>query len=187
MYHSISLLHTTAPTSVTISPCIPYLCCTLSPPPLPAQNAVYLDLIHTHHPPASAALLCALRRIPESVAVYRIRLSPIFPSTCAQVPVSPWGVCPSWVSPSPLFLHLAPPVFWSDSCNLLFLGFLSDKYFRVRARSQGTSTPWQSLAPVLAPPPTAWSFRSRSVYSPSPPIPYPSPPCCIGSIPCRLK
>ena len=53
------------------------LCRTRSPPPLPARNAFHLDISHTRHPPASAASLCAPRRVPASVAVSRVRSPPL--------------------------------------------------------------------------------------------------------------
>ena len=52
---SISLFHFTSPPLVTVRFRITSLFCTRSPPPLPAQNDVHLDVVHTCHPPPSLA------------------------------------------------------------------------------------------------------------------------------------
>ena len=54
--------------------------------------------------------------------------------------------------------------------------------FRVRARFQGTSTPWKSRALVLSPPST-WTFRLRSDYPHPPPSFLPLPPPLVFIIP----
>ena len=47
--------------------------------------------------PASAACICALRRVPASADAYRIGLTlSLPPLACAQVPVIPWGVVRRW-------------------------------------------------------------------------------------------
>ena len=64
------------PQSISVCCRITSLCCTRSPSPLPARNSVHLDVVHTRHHPASAAQLCALRRMPASATFYRFRLYP---------------------------------------------------------------------------------------------------------------
>ena len=141
---SISLLHPTASPSVTVSCLTTSICYTPSPPPLPAQNTVNLYVVHTRHYPASSNWLCALRRVPASSAVSRVRSSPLFPPlSWSQVPVRLWRFLPFWVTLSPLCLRLALPVFCSDSWHLLVLGFLSGHHSRTRARGQGAYNPWK--------------------------------------------
>ena len=64
----IFLIHPTAHPSVTVHRRITSLCCTFSPPPLLELNSFHLYSIHTLHPPASAARLCASRHMPASSA-----------------------------------------------------------------------------------------------------------------------
>ena len=65
------------PPLVTVRSRITSICCTGYPSPLPAQNAVHLDINHTRHLPASYARLCALHRVPSSFDVYCVRLIPL--------------------------------------------------------------------------------------------------------------
>ena len=62
----ISPLYPTSPQSVAFVLVAP-LSCNRSPPPLPEQSAVHLDVTHTHHPPASTSLIYAPHRVPASV------------------------------------------------------------------------------------------------------------------------
>ena len=70
---------------------VAYLCLTRSVPPLPARNAVHLDVVHTRPPPASADCLCASRRMPVSVVVPFPFAPPLPPLDCTQVPDRLWG------------------------------------------------------------------------------------------------
>ena len=120
----------------------------------------------TLHPPPRACVCC---RFP------RLFVPPLPPSACAQVPVSPLGVHPSWVPPSPLCLYLALPVFCSNSWHLLVLGFFSGGHFCAEAVGKGTSTPWQFLSPILnpSPSPPLLSHSRRCLGNPNPPPPSP--------------
>ena len=96
------------------------LCSTCSPPPLPARIAMYLDVSHTFHPPASAACLCNPRRVPASAAVSCICL----PTLCRPRPAPrylfpPWwftrheDLCFHSVSTSPsVCVSSSPGIFW---------------------------------------------------------------------------
>ena len=104
LFH-ISYLYLSFPLFPTASPpvAVPssnYYCFTRSPPPIPAQSAAHLGAA-PHLPPFSlrrSSLLpaphaCVYRRSCAGV------IPPFPPSDCTQVPVGPWGVCPSWVPP----------------------------------------------------------------------------------------
>ena len=109
----------------------------------------------TRYAPVSAAHLCTPLHVPVSAAISRYCAPPppLSPSACAQVPVSPLGVCPSQISPSPLCPPspslISPPnhrIFWIlVSCCV---------NFRAGVRYQGASTPCQLLA--LEPPPPCY-------------------------------
>ena len=66
---SISLLHPTAATSVTVCHCTTSICYTCSPHPLPVRNAVYLGVVHIRHLPESAAQICTPTHVPASYVV----------------------------------------------------------------------------------------------------------------------
>ena len=116
---------------------------TRSPRTLPARGASYLDVSHARHPPASAAHICAPRRVPPSDTVSCFHSPPPF-STLGLHPVRcrPLGGfvhrgelhLPS-VSSSPSMCGAPLPlIFW-------FLVSLLGVRFCARIRGQGASTP----------------------------------------------
>ena len=60
-------LYPTAPPSVSFV-LVSHLSCTLSPPHLPKQISVHLEVTYTHRPPSSASRLCAPHRVPTSAS-----------------------------------------------------------------------------------------------------------------------
>ena len=63
----IYLLPSTSPLSVSFFVVLPLSHCnTCSPTPILTRYVFHLDFFHPYHPPASAACLCALRRVPAS-------------------------------------------------------------------------------------------------------------------------
>ena len=67
-----------------------------------------MDAARPHHLPASAARICALRRMPGSSAMsHDCTTPPFMTSACSQVPVSPWGVHLLW-EPLQLFAPASP-------------------------------------------------------------------------------
>ena len=105
------------PPSVAIVAVAPFIY-TRSPPPFLAQNAIHMDVAHTHPPPAFAArsaprsaCLC-LTLYPASFAPF-----PLLPSACVQVAVGPWGLpdrnlCLPCVLPPSLCAAPLPVIFW---------------------------------------------------------------------------
>ena len=142
---------------------------TRSPPPLPYQRAVHLYFSHTC-PPASLCRL-SLQTIPHA-CVY-LHVLPVHPPPPLYALSLLSGPCQPMEGGSPvagplaslcpwLVLLVAPPslgIFWC-------LFFLSGG-FRKKARGQGASTPWQSLALYLTPSAT-WPCRPCSGYPPPP-------------------
>ena len=90
-------LYPTAPPSVSFV-LVFHLSCTLSPPHLPEQISVHLDV--THHPAIRhlpPAILCLSSLLPAPCAYFCIMscdraLPPLLTSACSQVPVRTWGV-----------------------------------------------------------------------------------------------
>ena len=178
----IFLIHPTAHLSVTVHRRITSLCCTFSPPPLLELNSFHLYSIHTLHPPASAARLCASRHMPASSAFSRVRLSPLF---------RPWPAPRSLFSPgkfdfrgslrltcdpasTSLYFSLTPVIFW-------FLVSCQVAVFEQGQEARAPPLPG-NYSPRSSPLPTTFPFQSRSRY-PDPPPSYPSPLCCLDPIP----
>ena len=90
----ISLLYPTSTPSLAFVIAVP-LFFTPSPPPLPAQKYVYLDVVPTRYPSASAAWLCAPRCVPESAAVSCVRSTPLCHPQPATRSLSDYGGSPS--------------------------------------------------------------------------------------------
>ena len=112
------------------------------PPPLPVQSSYHLGVALTRHPPASAARLCAPRRVPAYAVVPSLVCSPLFLHRPATKFLSaPGGVAHSrslrvsiYLSchPQGLLRILAPSGPWYH--------FRVD--FRENSRGQGAFTPW---------------------------------------------
>ena len=87
----------------TVSPSLSVHCqsplfFTRSPPPLSVQSTAHLDVTCTRHLSTSAACTCDLLHVTASITVTWDGALPPFPTLdCAQVTISPWGVCPSRV------------------------------------------------------------------------------------------
>ena len=171
-----TFLHPTAPPSASVHCCSPLSVCTCSSPPFLAGSASHLDAARTCHPPAPAALLCALRCMPASATVSCDHSPPpLPPSACIQAPVGPWGVWLSWVPLSPLFFRLALLEFSSKSLHILVLGFLLSGFSREGERPGRLHSPSVDFPVPCSP---------RYLVIPelfSLPLPTPSP-----SLPCRL-
>ena len=104
-----------------------------SPRPLLAWIIVHLDFVPTCHQPASAACLCAPRRMPASASVSRVYLPPLAALRLCPCPcwslggplplVPPYLLCPH-LSPSPCESSY-PVIFWC------LVSFSSGGLFRV--------------------------------------------------------
>ena len=136
-----------------------------------------MDVARNHHPPASDACLCAPLRVPASAAVpASVAPPPLLPLAYTQVSVVPRVFSHHGFLCASVPLSL-PHCVCATSRNLLFLVIFFRCPFRVRARCQGASTPWQFPAP--APAPLLLGHSGTIIITPPPP----TPPCCIYPIP----
>ena len=139
-----------------------HLSCTSYPPTILEKITIHLDTNRNHHLIASAACLCAPHCMPTSVTMSRdyVPTTPFPPLACSQAPVRTWGVLLLRV-PTHLCAPSLPSLSDPHSSGIFWCLVFCWVDFCARARGQGASTPWQSLAPVLTPPDT-WPCRRRS-------------------------
>ena len=160
----------------------------------PGAARIAVHLQHgrcSHPPPASVDRLCIPRQMPASVDISRL---------CALSLFRPRTALRSLSAPGRVRLLQFPPYLCAPAWSSWFIRCLRESSgvwfscpvdFREKARGQGASTPWHSLALAFAPPAT-YPFWRRSgfLYTPSPHPPYPlslTPFFCIDTIPVSIK
>ena len=133
-----------------------------------------MDVARTRHPSASATCLCAPHRMPTSVAVSCDCVHPPPPPLCLTWPAPRSLSAPGgFVCCRSLRLSCAPnSSSLSDPLNPRIFRFLVSCRlgFHMRARGQGASTTWQSIARDLSPPrmPTSVAGSWDWVHPPPP-------------------
>ena len=145
------------------------------PHPLQVWYVIPLEFAPTLYPLASAACLCALRRMPTSASMYRISLPP--PPLAAlgliQGPCWSLGGRQLLVPTSTLFPCISPSL-----CNsplpIIFWYLVSAQvaFFVCKGEGPGHLLFLVVALPEYFPPPANFPYWSRSYYHPTPP-PYP--------------
>ena len=176
MDYTIAILPHTASLSAFFlsSPNSLYTC---SPPPLPAWCIIRLDFSHTHHPPASAACLCAQCCVPASSAMCCVRLPPLsalglFPGPCQSLGGRPPLVPPHLFVPDylPPFVNpciLSSSVVWFHSSRVAF--FTCEDIGSGRLHSLAVARPSPHSPPLNGPAGAVQATRILP-YIPPPPM-----------------